>query len=101
MRELAEAIQHRLGQASSAAGISIEEAVRLTPVAAALRQNMALSGEMAKSELGWRPVCTSLLDEVKASKPTFSGPTRPPGPQDRASVRDQIREGKGNESRSR
>lgn len=73
MRELAEAIQCRLGFTNGASGISFDDAARLTPVAAALCRNMAISGEMAKRELGWRPVGQSLLDEVKESKPVSQG----------------------------
>lgn len=73
MRDLAEAIQCRLGFTDGASGISFDEAARLTPVAAALCRNMAISGEMAKRELGWRPVGPSLLNEVRESKSVSPG----------------------------
>jgi nucleoside-diphosphate-sugar epimerase len=73
MRDLAEAIQSKLGFTNGASGISFDEAARLTPVAAALCRNMAISGEMAKRELGWRPVGPSLLNEVRESKPVSQG----------------------------
>jgi nucleoside-diphosphate-sugar epimerase len=91
MRELAEAIQRRLGFTSSAVGIPFEEAVRLTPVAAALCRNMAISGEMAQRELGWRPVGPSLLDEVKESGQASQSSKRRPALKSRSGAQNGSR----------
>jgi nucleoside-diphosphate-sugar epimerase len=67
MRELAEAIQCSMGLTGSPVGIPYEEALKLTRAAPSLCRSRAISGAMAQRELGWRPVGTSLLDEVRES----------------------------------
>ena len=62
--ELASAIHRACGFRGKPSGISIEEAQRLTPVAKALRRSHALSGEKARTTLGWRPSRPSLPDHL-------------------------------------
>jgi nucleoside-diphosphate-sugar epimerase len=65
MRDLAGAIHRGLGLAGEPSGISLEEAKRLTPAASRMCCNWALSGELAKRRLAWRPIRKSILNEIE------------------------------------
>jgi len=65
MKELAGAIHRGPGKKGEASGIALEEATRILPYAAALYRNTAVSGEMARKTLGWKPVGPSYLEEVE------------------------------------
>jgi nucleoside-diphosphate-sugar epimerase len=65
MKELAGAIHRGMGKPGEASGISLEHAKRILPYAAALCGNMAVSGDMARRTLGWKPAGPSYLEEVE------------------------------------
>ena len=65
MKELAGAIHRGMGKSGEASGISLEDAQRILPYAATLCGNMAVSGEMARRTLGWKPAGPSYLGEVE------------------------------------
>jgi nucleoside-diphosphate-sugar epimerase len=65
MKELAGAIHRGLGKKGEATGITLEEATGILPYAAALCHNSAVSGDMARQMLGWKPAGLSYLEDVE------------------------------------
>jgi len=65
MRDVADVVQREIGRAGEPVGISLSEALQFCPVAKALCQSHAISSEMAKKELGWKPSGESILREVE------------------------------------
>lgn len=65
MQELVGAIHRGLGFEGEPAGLSLEEAKKITPMAEGLMRNAAVSGDLARS-LGWLPSRQSMLQEVES-----------------------------------
>ncbi len=65
MKELAGAIQRGMGKPGEPRGISLEQATAMLHYAPALCRNEAISGEMAKRTLGWKPAGPSYLEEAE------------------------------------
>jgi hypothetical protein len=65
MRDVAEVVQREIGCPGEPVSLSLAEALQFCPVAKALCQSHAISSEMAKKELDWKPSGVSILREVE------------------------------------
>jgi len=65
MKELVATIHRGLGLKGQPSGLSLERARRLTRFADAMIRNHALSADLAKHTLGWRPRRNSVMKQVE------------------------------------
>jgi hypothetical protein len=65
MKEVATVIHRGLGLKGEPSSLPLKEARRFSPIADNLVRNSAISGEIAKRNLGWSPVHDSLLKTIE------------------------------------
>ena len=65
MKQLASVIHFGLGLKGEPSSMSLEEAKRFSPIAENLTRNSAISSDLAKRTLGWRPSRDSILKLVE------------------------------------